>query len=191
MGAMLPALMGRHGETVQTTNQQSIINMNDLNEKILRWADDKGILANGTPEGQLSKTLEELIETAQAVALYDLIAESYHFDYEDANERLEHVKDGIGDIYVTLVIHAKMKNFENIRIASIDELSNKQAFEQLARCVIDLMSYRSDETYAYANACLDQLAMSNGLKLNECVEHSYNVIAKRTGEMIDGVFVKD
>lgn len=165
--------------------------MNDLNEKILQWADDKGILKNGTPEGQLSKTLEELIETAQAVALYDLVAESYHFDDEYANERLEHVKDGIGDVYVTLVIHAKMNGFVNAGIASIDELSNKQAFEQLARCVIDLMSYRHATTYAYANACLDQLAMSHRLKLNECVEHSYNVIAKRTGEMIDGVFVKD
>ena len=165
--------------------------MNDLNQLILKWADDKGILANGTPEGQLAKTLEELIETAQAVALYDLIAESYHFNDEDANERLEHVKDGIGDVYVTLVIHAKMNNFENIGIASIDELSNKEAFEQIGKCVIDLMSFRHADTYAYANACLDQLSMSHRLKLNECVEHSYNVISKRSGKMIDGVFVKD
>lgn len=190
MGASIRTWMGRHGETAQTTNEKSIINMNELNEKILQWANDKGILKNGTPEGQLAKTLEELIETAQAVALYDLIAESYHFNDEDANERLEHVKDGIGDVYVTLVIHAKMNNFENIGIASIDELSNKEAFEQIGKCVIDLMSFRHADTYAYANACLDQLSMSHRLKLNECVEHSYNVISKRNGTMINGVFVK-
>jgi len=161
--------------------------MNDLNKKILQWASDKGILANGTPEGQLAKTLEELIETAQAVALYD------NQSRYDTSERdfLEEVKDGIGDVYVTLVIHAKMNNFENIGIASIDELSNKEAFEQIGKCVIDLMSFRHADTYAYANACLDQLSMSHRLKLNECVEHSYNVISKRNGTMINGVFVKD
>jgi NTP pyrophosphatase (non-canonical NTP hydrolase) len=161
--------------------------MNDLNQLILKWADDKGILANGTPEGQLAKTLEELIETAQAVALYD------NQSRYDTSERdfLEEVKDGIGDVYVTLVIHAKMNNFENIGIASIDELSNKEAFEQIGKCVIDLMSFRHADTYAYANACLDQLSMSHRLKLNECVEHSYNVISKRNGTMINGVFVKD
>jgi hypothetical protein len=53
------------------------------------------------------------------------------------------------------------------------------------------MSFRHADTYAYANACLDQLSMSHRLKLNECVEHSYNVISKRNGTMINGVFVKD
>lgn len=165
--------------------------MNELNEKILQWADDRGILANGTPEGQLSKTLEELIETAQAVALYDLIAESYHFDYEDANERLEHVKDGIGDIYVTLVIHAKMNGFVNVGIASIDELTNKQAFDQLGKCVIGLATFPYWDTYALANGILAQLASNHRLTLRECVEHSYNVIAKRSGKMENGIFIKD
>ena len=30
-----------------------------------------------------------------------------------------------------------------------------------------------------------------GLKLEECLESAYNVIAKRTGKMINGQFVKD
>jgi len=162
--------------------------MNDLNEKIIQWASDKGILAKGTPEGQIAKTLEELIETAQAVALYD-----------NAKKRnslvmpkfLSEVKDGIGDVYVTLVIHAKMNGFENVRIASIDELPNKQAFEQLGKHIIDLIRYRHHVIYANAFACLDQLAMSHGLTLRECVEHSYQIIASRTGKMQDGVFVKD
>lgn len=156
--------------------------MNELNEKIIQWAEDKGILAKGTPDGQIAKTLEELIETAQAVALFDF--------EQDKSVALDAVKDGIGDVYVTLVIHAKMNCFENVRIASIDELSNKQALEQLGKHVIDLIRYPRHVIYANAFACLDQLAMSHGLKLNECVEHSYNVIAKRTGKMQDGVFVK-
>jgi NTP pyrophosphatase (non-canonical NTP hydrolase) len=34
-------------------------------------------------------------------------------------------------------------------------------------------------------------AEMQGLKLTECLESAYNVIAKRTGKMIDGQFVKD
>jgi hypothetical protein len=29
------------------------------------------------------------------------------------------------------------------------------------------------------------------LKLTDCLESAYNVIAKRTGKMVDGQFVKD
>ena len=30
-----------------------------------------------------------------------------------------------------------------------------------------------------------------GVKLEDCLESAYNVISKRTGKMVDGVFVKD
>jgi hypothetical protein len=35
------------------------------------------------------------------------------------------------------------------------------------------------------------LAEMYGWTLEECLQHAYNVIAKRTGQMVDGVFVKD
>ena len=34
-------------------------------------------------------------------------------------------------------------------------------------------------------------AEMQGLKLTECLESAYNVIAKRTGKMVNGQFVKD
>ena len=34
-------------------------------------------------------------------------------------------------------------------------------------------------------------AKLQGLKLEDCLESAYNVISKRTGKMVDGVFVKD
>ena len=34
-------------------------------------------------------------------------------------------------------------------------------------------------------------AEMNGLKLEDCLEAAYNVISKRTGKMVDGMFVKD
>ena len=35
------------------------------------------------------------------------------------------------------------------------------------------------------------LADMYGWTLEECLQHAYDVISKRTGEMVDGVFVKD
>lgn len=167
--------------------------MNDLNEKILQWADDKGILKNGTPEGQLSKTLEELIETAQAVALYELQEDHFYFDDEDTAGTLEDVKDGIGDVYVTVCIHAEMSEHEISHHDVVDEpITNKLIFEELGKHIITLAT--NDQVgwhYSIIARLLDLLASNHGLTLRECVEHSYNVIAKRTGEMIDGVFVKD
>ena len=34
-------------------------------------------------------------------------------------------------------------------------------------------------------------ARMQGLKIEECLEHSYNVISKRTGKMVNGKFEKD
>jgi NTP pyrophosphatase (non-canonical NTP hydrolase) len=34
-------------------------------------------------------------------------------------------------------------------------------------------------------------AEMQGLSLTECLESAYNVIAKRTGKMVDGQFIKD
>ena len=34
-------------------------------------------------------------------------------------------------------------------------------------------------------------AHMNGLNFVDCLESAYNVISKRTGKMVDGVFVKD
>lgn len=31
----------------------------------------------------------------------------------------------------------------------------------------------------------------NGLDIEDCLEHAYKIISKRTGVLIDGVFVKD
>lgn len=164
--------------------------MNDLNEKILKWADDKGILANGTPEGQLAKTLEELIETAQAVALYD--NQSRH----DTSDRdfLEEVKDGIGDVYVTLVIHAKMTSTQLTFPHTLDVMcghENKWILDMLGANVLILSRCQQPDCYCTVVYLISQLAQNHGLTLRECVEHSYRVISKRSGKMENGIFIKD
>ena len=164
--------------------------MNDLNQLILKWADDKGILQNGTPEAQLAKTFEELIETAQAVALYGCKEPFYRMSQPC---HLEHVKDGIGDVYVTVCIYAKLSNLEFVCAYFGEEtFTNKIIFEKIGESVLRIAADWCAEHHC--GECiywLNKLAQNHRLTLRECVEHSYNVISKRTGEMIDGVFVKD
>lgn len=61
---------------------------------INQWADEKGILTNGTKEAQAEKTLEEAQELVSSV--------------KDKNSY--EIQDGIGDILVTLIIQANMQN---------------------------------------------------------------------------------
>ena len=38
---------------------------------------------------------------------------------------------------------------------------------------------------------LTNLAELNGVSIEDCIQEAYNVIAKRTGKMINGTFVKN
>lgn len=95
----------------------------ELETAVEAWAEEKGILAKATPERQIDKTIEEVMELHKAIR-------------EDDREG---IIDGIGDVVVTLIIQAKMQ----------------------------------------------------GVTIEQCLEHAYNIISKRTGKMIDGQFVKD
>jgi NTP pyrophosphatase (non-canonical NTP hydrolase) len=96
---------------------------NELEALVLAWAKQKGILDNGTPIDQASKTMEESTELMVAIATGN--------DVE--------IVDALGDILVTIIIQAEMQD----------------------------------------------------LSLTDCLESAYNVISKRSGKMVDGVFKKD
>jgi NTP pyrophosphatase (non-canonical NTP hydrolase) len=70
--------------------------MKKLIKKVEKWADDKGILENGTFEKQALKTLEEAGELLVGVG---------------KNNKYE-IKDAIGDIMVTIIIQAKMQGMD-------------------------------------------------------------------------------
>jgi len=63
-----------------------------LNDLILGWADDRGILTNGTVEGQMEKLQEEFDELKAALSM---------------NDRAE-IEDAIGDMQVVLIILADL-----------------------------------------------------------------------------------
>ena len=98
-------------------------NYTELRELVEQWAEDKGILKNGTTEKQALKTLEETNELIEAIKL---------------NDKAE-IIDALGDILVTIIIQARMQD----------------------------------------------------LSLLECLESAYDVISKRNGKMLNGIFVKE
>lgn len=71
--------------------------MNNLIQNVEKWADDKGLLVSENATRQMLKVMEELGETASALAKNDQ----------------EELKDGIGDVFVTMIILARQCGFSS------------------------------------------------------------------------------
>lgn len=65
----------------------------ELEKLVVEWAEQKGILQNGTPYAQCDKTFEEVEELAEGI---------------ENNDR-EEIIDALGDILVTIIIQAEMQ----------------------------------------------------------------------------------
>ena len=65
----------------------------ELEAKVLEWADDKGIFEKGNSKAQHLKTIEEVKELGDALIL---------------NDRPE-IIDALGDILVTIIIQSEMQ----------------------------------------------------------------------------------
>ena len=71
-----------------------MMDYNQLEALVIEWADNKGILKNGTPPAQANKTMEECQELVDAIQ----------------NDNRDEIADALGDILVTIIIQAKMQN---------------------------------------------------------------------------------
>ena len=71
---------------------------NQLENLVIEWAENKGILQKATTAAQASKTMEECQELIDAI--------------QDDNR--EEIADALGDILVTIIIQAKMQNMSLI-----------------------------------------------------------------------------
>lgn len=67
----------------------------ELQEAVVEWAHEKGIMDKATPTKQALKTLEEVTELLQAI--------------QDKNK--EETIDALGDICVTIIIGAAMQGY--------------------------------------------------------------------------------
>jgi NTP pyrophosphatase (non-canonical NTP hydrolase) len=94
----------------------------ELSKKVIEWANEKGILQKSNPLRQLDKTQEELDETRRALKMLDNLLQERKqnlFDDLAEQEREEaywhhEVKDGIGDMLVTIIILAKLSGLDGL-----------------------------------------------------------------------------
>ena len=98
--------------------RQESMKYEELSKLVIEWGESKGILDSSTPLRQLDKTQEELDETREALKKLN------DFDYQqdlmewqgmptlNREDILAEVKDGIGDMLVTIVLLAKMVNLD-------------------------------------------------------------------------------
>ena len=146
-------------------NFKNNIEMKTLATLIQTWAKEKGI---DNIEKQELKLIEELGELAKEINL--------------GNK--ENQKGEIGDVFVVLVILAGMRGEDlDFRFCPT---SNRKAiilYQILNHALISLENTSIDY--------LNDLANDLGHDLEECAQMAYNKISKRTGQTIDGQFIKD
>lgn len=149
--------------------------MQELNTKVIQWANEKGILDNSNPLKQLKKTFEEVTEL-----ICGLI---------DKNP--DEIKDAIGDVNVTLIILKKLSESHK----ADGDLSNSRVFMTI-NWIVEIFSKLTKNKdvgldIVRAQEMLNRVAQENGTSLQECTQSAYEVIAQRTGKMVNGVFVKN
>lgn len=146
-------------------------------DEINQWAASKGIHASSSAERQYLKLLEEQQELYKGIL----------------DDDIEAIKDAIGDCYVVLANMAWFSGTQGVKLdihlplsmrGPIVMFSSLQVFStsalQVPRHWMDV-----------AVGSLSALASAFNLTLEECVDQAVNTILKRTGKMVDGVFVKD
>ena len=100
------------------------MNYEELSKAVIKWGEDKSIFSKSTPIRQLDKTQEELSETREALEKLLTLDErglQLEFDFVECFDSgreeadiLEEVKDGIGDMLVTIILLAKMVNMDSV-----------------------------------------------------------------------------
>lgn len=86
-----------------------MITFEEVQEAVINWGDDKGILTKSTPSKQLLKTLEELGELAAGTCRDD--------------EYL--IKDSVGDVLVTLILYCELQGISLVEclVGSYNEIA--------------------------------------------------------------------
>lgn len=145
--------------------------LQELQLLILEWANDKDLLKSENAPKQRLKLLEEVGETAGAIL----------------KNKPDEIKDGIGDIFVVLVILFNQESKELYFVFNDDNLNN--TLDYVFKTVLDF-SYIG-EMNGYALRWLNYIAERTNNDLTECASLAWNEIKDRTGKNVNGTFIKD
>lgn len=166
------------------------MNLKQTTLLIVQWGHTKSILNNPevTPIDQMRKTQEEMGELWVAVIIEDR-----------AN-----IIEEIGDVFVTLAIQAEMwgapldiktpwphdHSFSSpvVAMASLDPVISRL---WLCLALWDKDREAIGTAIHLAIDALNTVAAVYGVSLDDCAFHAFKKIEGRTGEVINGQFVKD
>lgn len=145
--------------------------LQELQVLILQWAKDKDLLKLENAPKQRLKLLEEVGETAGAIL----------------KNNTDEIKDGIGDIFVVLVILAEQLN-KNI-IFEYEDGGDVEMIDDLISELLNTTFGNNDLEY-FISYLLDICTKLN-IDLKECASLAWDEIKDRKGNTINGTFIKN
>ena len=143
--------------------------LQELQTLVLNWAKEKDLLKLENAPKQRLKLLEEVGETAAAIL----------------KNNTDEIKDGIGDIFVVLVILAEQLSEEILFNMNGVAKDDDQDFVFLFDNIIN------PKRLYFSLAYLNDICIKLNMDLTECANLAWNEIKDRKGNTINGVFIKN
>ena len=165
--------------------------LKQLIQNIENWAEDRNLIEGSTPKKQFIKLMEEFGELCSGVS----------------KNKIDVVKDSIGDCFVVMVILARQFGRNDLldNMGYVYEHANFNGDGQLERSLIDtadsFLSFffesenkellKAELAFGFCILGLKEAADYSELDFIDCVQSAWDEIKDRKGRMIDGVFVKE
>lgn len=164
-------------------------------DKIVDWSTERNIITAGKPSGQVLKVMEEMGEIAGGVA----------------RNKLDLIKDAVGDVLVIMTNVAKMYGVEPSSVITFDEDERHlypagtgtigliadmycywgEAFSLVENHDIERDFTDLDTVYYPVLDVLYEISRRYNFTLQEAIEASYDEIKDRKGVFYNDVFVKE
>jgi len=147
-------------------------------ERVHEWAQARGLYDTSDPSVQFGKAVGELGELIIALA----------------NDDIEGIKDGIGDVRVCLINLCKIAevHFTEAPASPRYPINIGWLMREMSRIYDNFQNYdEMSAAVAYVNQNLLSIAIEHDLTIEECDNHAWDQIKDRTGKTINGEFIKD
>lgn len=168
---------------------KTIIELIPLVEK---WAEERQIFEKSNSTKQLEKTREEVNELIR--------------DLKTPRD-FEMIIDSVGDTAVTLILYSKMKDIDfnslvedckthfNIKLKLTPRQISKKVDKLMSELTSLEISKGSKKDIILKISEIVDILLHTCKYINKsleyCLESAYNVISKRKGKIVNGIFVKD
>ena len=164
----------------------------ELEPLVIQWAEAKGLIKHTVEQAQAQhgKTEEEVGELLEAIAANTKAA-------WNPREYRQSVKLEAGDVLVTLIIQSAIQgvNFLDVVEMARDLITGQISLKDECKITGMFLSSGGDMSSGIAlgrmTLSLETLIRPHELTIAECLGAAWEKIRDRTGQTIDGVFVKD